>query len=120
MLSVYHKTTENLKKWSASLPHLKEFDWLDFKFEKELTYESVNKSIVFLDSKNIEISDGILFNQMNNFQKNMKSKKNDFELIGQSCSLKICDFFAASSNIPSYSEIMKTAQYFFSNSRAQR
>ena len=87
---------------------MQEFDKLDFKLEKE----SFNKSVVFINSKNIKINDDILFDQITNLKKIVKSKKNE-ELFGKSCSSKICDFFAANSNILSYSEILKIAQYFF-------
>ena len=54
MLSIYQKTNEYSKKWSKSLRHLQEFEWLSFKSGKELKYESVEKTLYFAQSKTLK------------------------------------------------------------------
>lgn len=109
----FTKRVEYLKKWSASLRHLQDFEWLHFKMENELKNESVEKSVLFLNSKNVNIDDDILFDQVNNLKKFLKSKNDDNDFFAKPCSSKICVLFAANSNISSYSEILKIAQYLY-------
>ena len=112
-LLVYQRKEAYLAKWTESLLELQVFEWLDFKPEKDLKYQSVEETVLFLVTKNFEIDENKLFHPVMNLNNFLKGKSNNVEYFEKSCNSKICDFFAANKNIDSYSEVLKIAEYFF-------
>lgn len=60
-LSVYHAAEMYLTKWTKLLLEFQVFEWLNFKANHELDYEEVEKSVIFLKSKKVEIDDNKFF-----------------------------------------------------------
>lgn len=113
MLSVYQQSNQYLLKWSESLRILKNFEWLDFKPGKKLNYESMERTVEFLASKNIVIDDSKLFNQFVNLKNFLASKDSKDEFFNKCSSAKMCDFLSQNNCLETCSEIVKIAQYFF-------
>lgn len=118
MLSVYEKSKEYLLKWSESLRILENFEWLNFKVGKKLEYKSIEETVKFLTSRNIQINDSKLFNQFVNLKNFLASKEKETKdlkeaFFNQCSSAKMCDFLAHNECLETCSEILRIAQYFF-------
>lgn len=118
-VNVYQEALEYLLKWTSSLSELKVFQWLKFdRTAKEVDYDQVVRTMQFLESKNVHIHEDKIIDQLanlNNFIEMKKENKDDSaKFFSQTSNDQICEFFKANSNIDSFSEILKIAQYFFS------
>lgn len=84
---------------------------MDFQ-NSTIKYEDVEKTVLFLKEKNVNIDENLIFDQYVNLKKFLSYQ--DSEYFKQDSNKKICDFFNSNTNVAGYSEMLKIVQYFFS------
>lgn len=111
----YDTCVEYLSKWSASYsPLLSVFDWMLLKTVPK--WESVEETVSYLKSKEIEIDDSILFDQfsiLKNFVEESLHKWNDENKTPLQCHEKWVSFFKSCDCLQRYSELIIIARYLF-------
>lgn len=112
LMDIYKTTLEYLNTWTEVFTELRVFEWLDFKDGNAITYRQVEKCVEYLSSRNVSIDDSKLFDQYINLKNFIERKEGDTEFFRQNIKGKLCDFFNANTNIETFSEILKIAQYY--------
>lgn len=110
----YGTCVEYLSKWSSSFSPFFVFDWMLLK--RIPKWEDIEKTVVYLNEKQIEIDDSILFDQfgiLKNFIAENLKKWNDENEAPLQCHEKWVSFFKHCDNLQQYTEMEKIAKYLF-------
>lgn len=91
------------------------FKWLDFRLDKQLNYDDMTDTFLYLQEKQVDFDENKIFDQSMNLIRFIEKKREeeDLQFFKKSCNDKICIFFSANRDECSYSEILKIAKFFF-------
>lgn len=109
-MMLYKVCSEYLEKWIMPFDDFNCFLWMDL---KKIEYADVEKSIVYLQTKGINVDDVKCFDQFCNLQQFIECN-NDAEFHKLTSSQKWAKYFNASADNECHSELLKIAEFFFS------
>ncbi|XP_055904720.1 uncharacterized protein LOC129940426 [Eupeodes corollae] len=107
--NLYNITVKYIESWLKPFEEFKVFSWMQFN-DKNVTWESVEPCLIYIQEKGVNVGDSALFDQFCNLKHYMDNLSPCDET---NVNTKWTEFFKSCTSIELYSELIKIAEFYF-------
>lgn len=107
----YQTCTDYLEKWSAPIAEFACFNWMDFDKMNDVQFDAITESVIYLQTKNVDIDDSKLFDQFCLLQSYVSTLNLEDEV--EALDARWCNFFKKFPLPDQNSELLKICNFFF-------